>query len=99
MENLSISLVALALCLSGPVLALASLPPVNHGLVLVVSPPWTEREAQILAAGGRGIGPRIAAMGTLAQADAPDFGPRLRAAGPFLVLDGRALTALCGVTG
>ena len=99
MQNLSISLIALALCLSGPVLAIASQPPASHGLVLVISPPCTDRDAPILAAGGRGLGTRVAAMGTLAQADNPDFAARLRADGPFLVLDGRALAALCGVTG
>ncbi|WP_010141219.1 hypothetical protein [Oceanicola sp. S124] len=99
MQNLSIFLIAMGLVLSGPVLTVASLPPATHGLVLVLSPPWADREAPIRAAGGRGLGTRIAAMGTLAQADRPDFSARLRAQGPFLVLDGRAIAALCGVTG
>lgn len=99
MSNLSLTLFALAMVLAGPLLTLAALPSASHGLVLVLSPPWTDREAPIARAGGHGLGTRISSLGTLAQADNAEFATRLRATGPFLVLDGRAIAALCGVTG
>lgn len=99
MQVLQIVVIVLGLALGGPVAALLSLPAVDHGLVLVISPPWADRDGQIARAGGRGLGPGASLMGSLAQADSPGFGPRLRAAGPFLVLDGRRLASLCGVAG
>lgn len=99
MQILQTTLLVLGLSLTGPVTALFSLPPASHGLVLVLAPPWTDRDGPIASAGGREVGARGAPLGTLAQADDPGFGDRLRAAGPFLVLDGRALASLCGVSG
>ncbi len=87
-----------ALVLAGPMLGVLSLPPASHGLVLVLAPPWVNRETAIRAAGGHGVGP-TAPLGTLTQADDPGFGDLLRAAGPFLVVDGQAIATLCGVSG
>ncbi|QPM91607.1 hypothetical protein [Pseudooceanicola algae] len=98
-QNIIVAMTFLGLCLSGPVLGLASLPRASHGLVLVLSGPWADREAAIAAAGGHGVGPTWAPMATLAQAGNPDFGDRLREAGAFLVVDGTAVAKFCGVTG
>lgn len=81
----------------GPVVTVMSLPPASHGLVLVLSPPWVDRDGAILRAGGRGVGPVAPRLASLAQSDDPGFGDRLRSSGPFLVVDGQAVASLCGV--
>ncbi|NIZ10554.1 hypothetical protein [Pseudooceanicola sp. HF7] len=99
MPNIAPILLFLSLALSGPVLGLLSLPPAQSGLVLVLSPPWVDRGAQIDRAGGHGVGPLQTPLATLVQAEASDFGDRLRAAGPFMVVDGTAIAQFCGVDG
>ncbi|MCA0921806.1 hypothetical protein [Pseudooceanicola nanhaiensis] len=96
MPDLRVILAALTLCLAGPGLALVSLPPARDGLLLVIGLPWLDRGAAILRAGGHEVGPLQAAMATLAQGDDPGFADRLRRAGGYLVVDGRAVAALCG---
>lgn len=99
MQVMQITVTALMLALGGPTVALMSLPPADSGLVLVVSPPWVDRDGAIARAGARALGTTISLLGTLVQADSPGFGASLRAAGPFLVLDGGALASLCGDSG
>ncbi|MBY6093094.1 hypothetical protein [Maritimibacter alkaliphilus] len=96
MPDLRVMLAALTLCLAGPVLALVSLPPVREGPVLVIALPWLDRGAAILRAGGHEVGVLQGALASLAQGDDPGFAGRLRRAGGFLVVDGRAVAALCG---
>lgn len=99
MQNLAIFLTVVLMALMGPAVMVLSLPAATHGLVLVLGPPWADRDTAIEHAGGRGIGPVATPLATLAQADNPDFSARIRAAGPFLVVDGQAVASLCGVTG
>ena len=86
----------LGLALAGPVLPLLSLPTGKGALVLVVTPPWTHPIAVIEAAGGRPVGPDRSVLGYFATSDGPDFAVRLRAAGAWAVLDGNAVSSLCG---
>ncbi len=97
MNTAAILLTIFLMAVMGPVVTLLSLPPASHGLVLVMAPPWIDREAAIARAGGNGVGPVAAHLASLAQSDDPEFGDRLRAAGPFLVVDGQAVASLCGV--
>lgn len=101
MHTLQIALTILLLSVAGPALSILSMPRATQGLLLVLSPPWGAGtiEAEILAAGGRGIGTARAPFGTLVQADDAEFAQRLHAAAPVLILDGRALASLCGVNG
>ena len=81
--------------LSGPLLALAQASRVDHGLVLVIGGPGPGAIAAIVAAGGRSIGPAPAPFAVLAYSDQPGFARALQAAGAWLVVDARALAALC----
>ncbi|WP_158585635.1 hypothetical protein [Pseudooceanicola sediminis] len=99
MQKIVIFLTILVMAVMGPAVMVLSLPAASHGLVLVLGPPWADRARAIEGAGGRGIGPVTTIVASLAQADNPDFGSRMRAAGPFLVVDGQAVASLCGVSG
>ncbi|MBT9386697.1 hypothetical protein KM176_22790 [Pseudooceanicola sp. CBS1P-1] len=99
MQFLSPLAAFLTLAFLAPVASLLSLPAADSGLVLVLSPPWTDRAAAIARAGGFGASPLSSPVSTLAQAEDPGFGARLRAAGPFLILGGESVLSLCGVTG
>ncbi len=87
---------ALGLMAGGPLLALASVPSGDDGLVLVVTPPWHDPGQVITAAGGRQIGPETAFLGGLATSEGADFAARLRQGGAWAVFDGDTLAALCG---
>jgi len=67
--------------------------------VLAVAPPWIDLDAAIARAGGRAISPAPAPLAALAVGPGPDFARRLKAAGAWMVLDGRRLADLCGVSG
>ena len=67
--------------------------------VLAVAPPWIDLDAAIARAGGRAVSPAPAPMAALAVGPGPDFARRLKAAGAWMVLDGRRLADLCGVSG
>ncbi len=87
---------ALGLIMTGPLLALASVPVGKDGIVLVVSPPWRDVDRVIDAAGGRRIGPVTARFGGLATGEGAEFVARLRQVGAWAVLDGTAIATLCG---
>ena len=87
---------ALGLMAGGPLLALATVPSGNDGIVLVVTPPWQDPRRVIDAAGGRQIGPETALFGGLATGEGADFAARLRQGGAWAVFDGGTLAALCG---
>lgn len=86
----------LSMALVGPFLSLLTLPAGADGMLLVVTPPWRDALAVIGDAGGRPIGPEASVLGQFATSDTPDFPDRLRAAGAWVVLDGEAISALCG---
>lgn len=86
----------LGLALTGPLLPLLALPGGSGGLLLVVTPPWRDSLGVIDAAGGRPIGPVPARIGRLATSDRAGFPERLRAAGAWVILDGYAISTLCG---
>lgn len=86
----------LGLALSGPFLPLFALPGGTGGMLLVVTPPWTNSLTVIQDAGGRPIGPERSLLGRLATSDTQDFADRLRSAGAWMILDGQAVSALCG---
>lgn len=87
---------ALCLALLGPLLPVLSLPAAAGGLLLVVVPPWASAVDVVDAAGGRPIGPEQSPFGLFATSDAQDFPDRLRDAGAWAVLDGTAVSTLCG---
>lgn len=87
---------ALGLTAGGPLLALATVPSGDDGIVLVVTPPWRDLAGVIDVAGGRQIGPDTAYLGALATGDGADFAARLRQGGAWAVFDGGTLAALCG---
>lgn len=64
--------------------------------VLVVAAPWSDGAGEVVArASGREIYPVRAPMAALAIFEDPTL---LNAAGAWLVLDGRRIAELCGVT-
>ncbi|WP_375174156.1 hypothetical protein [Pseudooceanicola sp.] len=85
-----------ALVLAGPVLPLVSARGSAGDLLLVVVPPWRDAQDVIAAAGGRPVGPVRGILGHLAMSGGADFHARLGSAGAWLVLDGAAVSALCG---
>lgn len=87
-----------AIFLSGPLLAFVGQAPEDNAPVLVVAPPWRDVADVAQAAGGQLIGPTVAPMAVLAISKEKKFGNRVRRAGGWFVLDGRALAALCGVS-
>jgi hypothetical protein len=64
---------------------------------LVIAAPWTDVEALVAAAGGRVVAPASAPMATLGVFPDAASLARVVGAGGWLVLDGRAAAALCGV--
>ncbi|MBW4710327.1 hypothetical protein KX928_21265 [Roseobacter sp. YSTF-M11] len=83
---------------AGPVLALLSSPPTPGDVALVIAPPWAEREQIVTRAGGRVVGPATAIFGTLAISADPDFKSALLSEGAWVIVDGRSVAYLCGVT-
>lgn len=81
-----------------PVLALLSGMPVPGAVVLVIAPDARVRSRAIVAAGGREIGPVVAPLASLAISQNPVFVANLRARGVWLVVDGRATAAICGLS-
>ncbi|WP_339949950.1 hypothetical protein [uncultured Albimonas sp.] len=73
--------------------------PAGGDPVLAIVAPWTDVEAVVAQASGRGISPISAPLAALAVGEGPDFPERLKAAGAWLVLDGRLLAELCGAAG
>ena len=71
-----------------------ALPAPEGDLLLVLVPPWIGAEELVLAAGGQITGPISAPLSVFATGTTPD---RLRAAGAFLVADGRLAARLCGM--
>jgi hypothetical protein len=97
-RNALIGAVVLTTAAVGPAfLALSSGSPRPGEPVLVITAPWTDPESVVTAAGGRVIAPASAPMATLGVfADAAALA-RVGGAGGWLVVDGRAAAALCGV--
>ena len=82
---------------AGPILALISAEPEPDSPVLVLSVPWLDPSASVLAAGGQLIGPVSAPIAVLATGSDPDFLERLAEMPGTLVRGGRQLAALCGL--
>ena len=85
--------------LSGPVAALAQLPPPGAGAVLLIVAPGTDRDAVSWALDAPRFGPSSAPLGFLVAPDGPDDALilRARALGVWAVFDGAAVAQLCGV--
>jgi len=85
--------------LVGPALALATAtaPAPEAGGVLLVVAPAAQARALVARAGGAEVAPVSAPFAILATSGDADFAARLRRAGAWLVLDGRAIARLCGV--
>lgn len=64
--------------------------------MLVVIPPWRDVEVIVQAAGGRIIAPRAAPFAVLAAGDGDDLAGSLRAGGAWWVMNGDALSSICG---
>lgn len=90
-------LMALAVTLIGPILALASTPLKADGPRLVIVPPWVNADVLVVQAGGQVIGPIQAPLGALAYSEKPNFDADLRKHGAIAVLDGAAIARICGV--
>ena len=99
MQNLLVAVVFAGVALGGPVLAVASQAARPGQPVLVVSAPWGEDRAALIArAGGRPVGPADSWLAGQAVGTGPDFADNLRAGGAWLVLDATAIARLCGRT-
>lgn len=83
---------------AGPLIALGTATPqADADLLLIVA---SDPASVARQAGGRPIGPWQAPIGALVAAgseDAAGFAARLSAAGAWIVLDGAAVAAICGV--
>ncbi len=66
------------------------------GEVLVIAPPWIDREAVIRAAGATPVG-LPAAFATLAVIQRPSMAAAMRAQAPVFLLDLDTLRTLCGL--
>lgn len=95
MRHVVLSSIIVLTILAGPVLAAMGGAPRAGDPVVVVGP---DPEAIVARAGGMALGPSRAPLGILAVAPDRGYADRLDAAGAWLVLDGRALAALCGIT-
>lgn len=99
MQTLSLSaMVALLLC-AVPVVAIQALPRPVDGPVLVLGAPGS-LDGILARAGGHRVGPRAAPLAVLATDNGGDparYAARLKRAGAWAVVDGRALSLLCGV--
>ncbi|SIO16006.1 hypothetical protein SAMN05444722_0653 [Rhodovulum sp. ES.010] len=72
-------------------------PPAPGRPALVIAPPWGDRLAAAVAAGGgHEIGPFVAPLARFAVLERPG---KTRAAGAWAVLDADALMTLCGFEG
>lgn len=80
--------------LPGPVSAIWSAVPVQGAPVVALVAPWADRQAMLAAADARQIGIRAAPFALLAAGDG-DVAGRLRAAGAWMVMNGRAVAQLC----
>ncbi|MFY0691498.1 MAG: hypothetical protein JXR14_06180 [Paracoccaceae bacterium] len=93
-----LTFMALGTLMMGPVLFALSSKPRLGAPVLVVAPPWEGgARAVVQTAGLDEIGPQGAALAVLALYGQPDDLERLAAAGAWLVMDGEAIAAFCGV--
>ena len=100
MRSLPVTPLMIALVLlSGPLLALASLPPPSSGLALFVLPPWQDRQVFLDAVGARPVGMEQAPLAVLAELSGDDLPTRARANGAWLITDGLAIARLCGAIG
>ena len=81
---------------AGPAVTLAARPVEPGQPLLVIA---ADPGAVVARAGGAPVSPVSAPIGTLAAAPDPDFARRLKDGGAWLVLDGRVLAAICGVSG
>lgn len=82
---------------AGPLLAVASAPAPDGGVVLVLSPPWAASEEIVHQSHGRLLGPDTGRFATFAVSEAPGFASRLKKHGAWFVLDGTKMAQLCGV--
>lgn len=84
--------------LAMPVALVLSGRPQPGEIALVIAPPWASAGGAagvVAAAGGREIGPVRAPFAVLAVLDAPEAAMRL---GAWIVLDGRIMALVCGVS-
>ena len=85
-----------ATAFSGPVLALASMPPPKDGPILFVVPPWLDRAVFLQRLGARELGPAPAPMAILAVLDDTEQAGMSKEYGAWAVLDGAAVARICG---
>lgn len=91
-DRLLLPLSLLAICLAGPLIALAMAPPGEPGQPMLVMGPAPDR--LVARAGGRRIGPTAAPFAVLATGD-HSFRDDLLNGGAWAVLDADWLAALC----
>jgi len=92
----AIPLILLAV-LSGPAVAVGSLSAPTGGPVLVILPPWVDREGLLAAAGLRDIGPVQPPFAVLAARGDDSDWPDATSLGAWGVFDGTSIAQLCGV--
>jgi hypothetical protein len=99
MSYLPIILMQLLAVVLTPVVLAMSSPPQPDEPVLVVALVGALGLDEIIAnAGGEILGPEQAPLATLAYSSDPDFINQLHLNGAWLVLDGRRIAAICGVS-
>lgn len=94
--QIRVMILVVFVALSGPVLALASMPAPKEGPVLFVVPPWLDRVGFLEKLGAYEIGPVPAPMAILAVLEGPEMVDRGKSFGAWAVLDGSAIARLCG---
>ncbi|MBO9407585.1 hypothetical protein J7399_09110 [Shimia sp. R9_1] len=91
------AILATVFCLTvTPVLAVVSAPLTEGGPVVVVAGPGADLEAIVKASDGWLVGVSRAPMAVMGMSDSANFEDRLKENGAWAILDGRALSWLCG---
>lgn len=91
-------ILATVFCLTvTPVLAVIGAPLTKGGPVVVVAGPGADLEGIVTASEGWLVGVSRAPLAVMAMSEAADFEDRLKENGAWAILDGDALSWLCGV--
>ncbi len=96
--NLLLALTVAIAVLAMPLSIVMGKRPEPGEVALVIAPPWTSvggAAGVVRAAGGQEIGPMRAPFAVLAILEAPEAALRH---GAWLILDGRVLAMICGVS-
>ncbi|MFY0659330.1 MAG: hypothetical protein JXR15_02480 [Shimia sp.] len=91
------AILAVVFCLTvTPVLAIVSAPVKTGGPVLIVARPGTDLTELVEGSGGWVVGVARAPLAVMGVSDDDGFEQRLKRNGAWAILDGEALSWLCG---